>query len=130
MGWGSSTRRGWWPKSSCPSSKVCLPWVSIRGIWDVPANFAGMSRTLGGVRKVCEKSSCAFFRSPIKRLFLNIATLFRLRLGLLGPQLGNSFWALFDTLGLKAQMTPVAGKSFCNSILGRHLCRTKLPKNV
>ena len=28
--------KGWWPKSSCPPSKVCLPWVSNRGICDVP----------------------------------------------------------------------------------------------
>ena len=24
--------KGWWPKSSCPPAKVCLPWVSKRGI--------------------------------------------------------------------------------------------------
>ena len=28
--------KGWWLKSSCPPSKVCLPWVSKEGTWDVP----------------------------------------------------------------------------------------------
>ena len=28
--------KGWWPKSSCSPSEVCLPWVSKGGIWDVP----------------------------------------------------------------------------------------------
>ena len=53
--WGGA--RGWWPKSSRPPSKVCLPWVSKREIWD-----AGMSQTPGGVQKsLCKKSLCAFF---------------------------------------------------------------------
>ena len=113
--WGPETARwgggvfhpkGWWPKSSCPASKVCLPWgfrreksgMSREFCWDVPdpwrcskslckqkvhahfpsfvflggfegrnlgclGNFAGTSRTPGGVQKVCanKKSSCAFF---------------------------------------------------------------------
>ena len=33
--------KGWWPKTSCPPSKVCLPWVSKRGIWDVPRILPG-----------------------------------------------------------------------------------------
>ena len=43
MGWGSSTfhAKGWWPKSSCPPLKVCLPWVRQRGIWDVPRILPG-----------------------------------------------------------------------------------------
>ena len=56
---------GWWPKSSCPPSKVCLPWVSKRGIWDVPGILPGcFFRTLGGVQKVCAKKGRAHFSFP------------------------------------------------------------------
>ena len=58
--------KGWWPKSSCPPLTVCLPWLSKKGIWDVPGIFAGMSRSRGGVQKVCAKRVCAHFPSLIK----------------------------------------------------------------
>ena len=38
--------KGWWPKTSCLPSKVCLPWVSKRGIWDVPGIFTRYATTL------------------------------------------------------------------------------------
>ena len=55
--------KGWWPKSSCPPSKVCLPWVSKTSIRDVPRNFAGMSwlDSWGCSKSLCKKSSCTFF---------------------------------------------------------------------
>ena len=68
MGWGSSTRKGWWPKSSGSHSKVCRPWVSKRG-----GNLAGMSWTPGGVQKVCaKKSSCAFFVPYLSRAIADV----------------------------------------------------------
>ena len=39
--------KGWWPKTSCPPSKVCLPWVSKRGIRDVPGILPGCPGPLG-----------------------------------------------------------------------------------
>ena len=55
--------KGWWPKSSRPPSKVCLPWVSKREeagmsrefCWDVPDDPWGV------FKKLCKKSLCAFF---------------------------------------------------------------------
>ena len=38
--------KGWWPKSSCPPSRACLPWVSKRGIRDVPGILPGFPRPL------------------------------------------------------------------------------------
>ena len=55
--------KGWWPKTLCPPSKLCLPWVSKRGIWDVPGILPG-SRTPGGVQKVCAKKLRAHFSFP------------------------------------------------------------------
>ena len=60
-GVGVFRAKGWWLKSSCSPLKVCVLWVSKRGIWDVPGNFAGMSRTPGGVQKVCAKKVRAHF---------------------------------------------------------------------
>ena len=51
----------WWPKSSCPPSKVCLSWVSKRGIWDVPGILPGCPGPLGGFKKFVPTSSCAYF---------------------------------------------------------------------
>ena len=52
--------KGWWPKSSCPPSKVCLPWVSIRGIWNVPGFLPGCPRPLAVFKNLVQKkSSCA-----------------------------------------------------------------------
>ena len=36
MGWGVFHAKGWGSKSLCPPSKVCFPWVSREGTWDVP----------------------------------------------------------------------------------------------
>ena len=74
-GVGVFRAKGWWPQSSCPPSKVCLPWVLKRGIWDVPGilpgcpgNFAGMSRTPEGVQNVCAKKARAHFSFPTSLL--------------------------------------------------------------
>ena len=49
--------KGCWPKSSCSPSKVCLPWVSKRGIWDVPGILRDVPDPClhRGVPKVCAK---------------------------------------------------------------------------
>ena len=52
--------KGWWPKTSCSPSKVCLPWVSKRGIW--AGNFAGPGH-LGGVEKFVLEKFVRIFRS-------------------------------------------------------------------
>ena len=70
VGWGSFTRRGGGRKVRALPPKVCLPWVSKRGIWDVPGIFAGMSRTPGGVQKVCAKKFARIFRSLHKAVRL------------------------------------------------------------
>ena len=48
--------KGWGSKSSCSPSKVRLPWVSKRGIWDVPDPW-GCSKSL------CKKKVVRIFRS-------------------------------------------------------------------
>ena len=53
--------KGRWPKSSCPPSKICLPWVSKRGLWDVPGILPGCPRPQGLFKKFVQKSSCTFF---------------------------------------------------------------------
>ena len=63
MGSGSSTRRGGGPKSSCSPSKVCLPWVSRRGIWDVPGIWPGCPGPLGVLKKLVQKKFVRIFRS-------------------------------------------------------------------
>ena len=55
--------KGWWPKSSCPPSKVCLPWVSKRGIWDVPRILPGCPGPLGVFKKFVQKKFVRIFRS-------------------------------------------------------------------
>ena len=55
--------KGWWPKTSCPPSKVCLPWVSKRGIWDVPGILPGCPGPLGVFKKFVQKSFVRIFRS-------------------------------------------------------------------
>ena len=47
MGVGVFHAKGRWPKSSCSPSKVCLPWVSKRGIWDVLGILPGCPGPLG-----------------------------------------------------------------------------------
>ena len=77
-GLGVFHAKGWWPKSSCPPSKVCLPWVSKRGIWDVPGILPGCPGPLGVFKKfVRKKSSCAFFSFPIEGPEIFIPFLYR-----------------------------------------------------
>ena len=53
--------KGWGSKSSCLPSKICLPWVSKRGIWDVPGILPGCPGPWACSKSLCKKSSCAFF---------------------------------------------------------------------
>ena len=55
--------KGWWPKSSCPPSKVCLPWASKRGLWDVPGILPGCPRPLGLFKKFVQKKFVRILRS-------------------------------------------------------------------
>ena len=55
--------KGWWPKTSCPPSKVCLPWVSKRGIGDVPGIWPGCPGLLGVFKKFVQKKFVRIFRS-------------------------------------------------------------------
>ena len=48
-----------WPKSSCPPSKVCLPWVLKGGIWDVLGILPGCPGPLQMFKKFVQKSVCA-----------------------------------------------------------------------
>ena len=57
---------GWWPKTSCLPSKVCLPWVSKRGIWDVPGILPGCPGPLGVFKKFVQKNFVQFFSFPKK----------------------------------------------------------------
>ena len=60
--------KGWWPKSSCPPSKLCLPWVSKRGIRDVPGILPGCPGPLGVFKSLCEKVR-THFSFPIQDCF-------------------------------------------------------------
>ena len=53
--------KGWWPKSSGPPSKVCLPWVSKGGICDVLEFLPGCSGPLAVFKKFVQKKMCSFF---------------------------------------------------------------------
>ena len=55
--------KGWWPKSSRPPSKVCLPWVSRRGIRDVPGILPGCPGPLQVFQKFVLKKFVRIFRS-------------------------------------------------------------------
>ena len=55
--------KGWWPKGSRSPSKVCLPWVSERGIWDVPGILPGYPGPLGVFEKFMQKMFVCIFRS-------------------------------------------------------------------
>ena len=72
MGWGSSTRRGGGRKvRALPRSLSSLGFRREES--GCPRNFAGMSRTPGGVQKACAKqSSCAFF---VPQMFLSMVVL-------------------------------------------------------
>ena len=60
--------KGWWSKSSCPPSKVCLPWVWEGGTWDVPGILAGYPGPLGVFKKSAQKKFVRIFRSLIVNL--------------------------------------------------------------
>ena len=54
--------KGWWSESSCPPSKVCLPWVWKGGTWGIPGILLGRPGPLQVFEKFApQKSSCAFF---------------------------------------------------------------------
>ena len=55
--------KGWWPKTSCPPSKLCLPWVSKRGIRDVPGILPGCPGPLAVFKKFVQKNFVRIFRS-------------------------------------------------------------------
>ena len=55
--------KGWWSKSSCPPSKVCLPWVWKRGTWDVPGILLGCPGCLGVFKKFVQRKFVCIFRS-------------------------------------------------------------------
>ena len=64
--WGGDLPRdvkGWWPKTSCPPSKLCLPWVSKRGIRDVPGILPGCPGPLAVFKKFVQKNFVCIFRS-------------------------------------------------------------------
>ena len=64
MGWGSSTQRGGGRKvRALPRKFVFLGFRREES--GCPGNFAGMSRTSGGVQKVCAKKVRAHFSFPI-----------------------------------------------------------------
>ena len=58
--------KGWGSKSSCPPSKLRLPWVSKRRIWDVPGILPG----LGVFKKFVQKKFVLIFRSLFSRNFI------------------------------------------------------------
>ena len=62
--WGGGlSREGVVAESSCPPSKVCLPWVSKRGIWDVPGILPGCPGPFGVFKKFVQKMFLRIFRS-------------------------------------------------------------------
>ena len=75
-GVGGFHSKGWWPKSSCPPSKVCLPWVSKEGIRDVPGFLPGCPGPLAVFKKFVQKKFVRIFRSLFKWLFITNARLF------------------------------------------------------
>ena len=54
--------KGRWPKTSCPPSKLCLPWVSKRGIRDVPGILPGCPGPLAVFKKFVQKNFVLIFR--------------------------------------------------------------------
>ena len=55
--------KGWGSSSSCPPSKVCLPWVSKGGTWDVPGILLGCPDPCGCSRSLRKKTFVRIFRS-------------------------------------------------------------------
>ena len=66
MGWGSSTRRGGGRKLRARPRNLSSLGFEERNP-GCPGNFAGMSRTPGGVQKVCAKKLRAHFSFPINK---------------------------------------------------------------
>ena len=64
-GVGGFHSKGWWPKTSWPPSKVCLPCVSTRGIWDVPGILPGCPGLRGVFKKFVQKNFVRTFRSLV-----------------------------------------------------------------
>ena len=62
-GVGVFRAKGWWLKSSCPPSKVCLPWVSKSGIWDITGILPGCPGPLAVFKKFVHKKFVRIFRS-------------------------------------------------------------------
>ena len=65
--WGGRLPRegGSGSKSSCPPSKVCLPWVSKGGIWDVPRISPGCPGPLGVFKTLVQKIKCVHFSASV-----------------------------------------------------------------
>ena len=77
MGWGSSTRRGGGRKvRALPRKFVFLGFRREES--GTSWNFAGMSRTPGGVQEVCAKEVRAHFSFPISvpPVFIIVASIF------------------------------------------------------
>ena len=66
-GVGAFHAKGWWPKTSCPPSKLCFPWVSKRGIRDVPGILPGCPGPLAVFKKFVQKNFVCIFRSLKKQ---------------------------------------------------------------
>ena len=97
MGVGVFHAKGWWPKSSCSPSKVCLPFrreesgMSREFCRDVPDPWV-CSKSL------CKKSSCAVFvpyRESHSRLFLDLLDIFVTFSRLLAPR-DRRAWETFS----------------------------------
>ena len=63
VGWVASTPRGGGRKFRALPSKVCLPWVSKTGIWDVPGILPGCPGPMGCSKSLCKKKFVRIFRS-------------------------------------------------------------------
>ena len=62
--WGGGLpREGVVAESSCPPSKVCLPWVSKRSIWDVTGILPGCPGPVGVFKKLVQTKFVCIFRS-------------------------------------------------------------------
>ena len=92
--------KGWWPKTSCLPSKLCLPWVSKRGIRDVPGILPGCPGPLAVFKKFVQKNFVRIFRS-LKRVSRNL------------PAPGDSFATLSIFRARRARETPVRGGRGC-----------------
>ena len=68
--------KGWWPKTSCPPSKLCLPWVSKRGIRDVPGILPGCPGPLAVFKKFVQKNFVRIFRSLEESIHESIVGMF------------------------------------------------------